>query len=136
MKFDVRDSLRSQGICRVFRKGFKSCTPTDIKGVCALTQEKVAFSFEVDVIITLRNRGRQVCIGVQVAESGIGREDLGDRSRGVGTFRITLEERLAIVRINDERPRVPTTFFGCRGRGSPRLLELLGGGSLTIPLRL
>ena len=101
MKFDVRDSLRSQGICRVFRKGFKSCTPTDIKGVCALAQEKVTFSFEVDVIVALRNRGRQVRIGVQVTESGIGSEDLGDRSRGVGTFRITLEERLAIVRVNN-----------------------------------
>ena len=101
MKFDVRNSLRSQGICRVFRKGFKSCAPTDIKGVCALTQEKVAFSFEVDVIVTLRNRGRQVRIGVQVAESSIGSEDLGDRSGSVGTFRITLEERLAIVRVNN-----------------------------------
>ena len=40
-------------------------------------------------------------IGVQVAESSIGSEDLGDRSRGVGTFRITLEERLAIVRVNN-----------------------------------
>ena len=101
MKFDVRNSLRSQGICRVFRKGFKSCTPTDVKGVCALTQEKVAFSFEVDIVATLRNRGRQVRIGVQVAESGICREDLGDRSRSVGTFRITLKERLAIVRVNN-----------------------------------
>ena len=78
MKFDVRNSLRSQGICRVFRKGFKACAPTDLKGIGSLTQEKVTFSFEVDVIITLRNRGRQVRIGVQVAESGIGREDLGD----------------------------------------------------------
>ena len=75
-------------------------------------------------------------IGVQVTESGIGREDLGDRSGSVGTFRITLEERLTVVRINDKRPRVPTAFFGCRGRGSPRLLELLGGGSLTITERL
>ena len=40
-------------------------------------------------------------IGVQVTESGKGREDLGDRSGSVGTFRITLEERLAIVRVNN-----------------------------------
>ena len=64
MKFDVRNSLRGQGICRVFCKGFEACAPADLKGIGSLTQEKVAFPFEVDIIITLRNRGRQVRIGV------------------------------------------------------------------------
>ena len=123
-------------MCRVLCKSFEACAPADLKGIGSFTQEKVAFPFEVDVIITLRNRSGQVRIGVQVTESGIGRKDLGDRSRGVGTFRITLEERLTIVRVNNKRPRVPPAFFSCRGRGSPRFLELLGAGSLTITLRL
>ena len=65
-------------MCRVFCKGFEACAPADLKGIGSLTQEKVAFPFEIDVIATLRNRSGQVRIGVQVAESGIGREDLGD----------------------------------------------------------
>ena len=136
VQFDMRNALRHQGTRRIFRQGFEARTAADLDGIGSLAQKKIALALEVDIVVILSDRGRQMRIRVEVGQRSVGGKDLGDRGRGVGAICVVLVESVPASRINDHCPRVPAAFL-CGGNARcPCFFELAARGGLTIPLSL